>query len=70
MKLPNVEVKKMEQNREQGKKECHCIICESGDRDMKEFYMVRIEGLIKARQLPEGVRDQIIDLTLKGDKNR
>jgi len=26
------------------KKECHCILCESGDRDMKEFYTVRIES--------------------------
>ena len=64
------EVKKMGQNREQEKEECHCIPCESGDRDVKEFYMVRIEGVIKTRQPPEEIRDQIIDLTLKGDKNR
>jgi len=60
----------MGQNREQEKEECHCILCESGDRDMKEFYMVRIESGIKIREPLEEIRDQIIDLAIKGDKNR
>ena len=46
MKLPNIEVKKMEQPTMQKpeKNECHCTLCESRDKDMKEFYMVRMEG--------------------------
>ena len=59
----------MQQNsttRDQEKKECHCILCESGDKDMKEFYMVRIESVIKTRQPPEGVRDQTRDFCHKG----
>ena len=24
-------------------RECHCVLCESRDKDMKEFYMVRME---------------------------
>ena len=46
MKLPNIEVKTMEQNPETQKhetNECHCVLCESRDKDMKEFYMVRME---------------------------
>lgn len=30
------------QNKE--KKKCCCTFCDSVNRDMKEFYMVRIEG--------------------------
>lgn len=37
---------------------------------MKEFYMVRIEGVIKTRQPLDEIQDQIIDLAIKGDKNR
>jgi len=46
MKLPNIEVRKMEQdptNRKSEKPECHCVLCEPRDKDMKEFYMIRIE---------------------------
>ncbi len=60
----------MGQNREQEKEECHSILCGSEDRDMKEFYMVRIEGVIKTRQPLDEIRDKIIDLAIKGDKNR
>ena len=37
----------MEQNptpQKHEKHECHCVFCESRDKDMKEFYMVRMEG--------------------------
>ena len=47
MKLPNIEVKTMEQNptiHKNEKQACCCVLCESRDRDMKEFYMVRMEG--------------------------
>jgi hypothetical protein len=60
----------MGQNQEQEKEECHCILCELRDIDIKEFYMVRIEGVIKTRQPLEETRDQIIDLAIEGDKNR
>ena len=46
MKLPNIEVKTMEQNPKAQKhetNECRCVLCESRDKDMKEFYMVRME---------------------------
>ncbi len=60
----------MGQNREQEKEECHCILCKPGDRDMKQFYMVRIGSVIKTRQPIEEIRDKIIDVAIKGDKNR
>ena len=37
----------MEQNatiHKKEKQECYCPLCQSRDRDMKEFYMVRIAG--------------------------
>ena len=37
---------------------------------MKKFYMVRIESGIKIRQPLEEIRDRIIDLAIKGDKDR
>jgi hypothetical protein len=46
MKLLNIEVKTMEQNPTTQKhetNECRCARCESRDKDMKEFYMVRME---------------------------
>ncbi len=46
MKLLSIEVKTMEQNPTTQKhetNECRRARCESRDKDMKEFYMVRME---------------------------
>jgi hypothetical protein len=33
----------MKQDPTTEERECHCVLCESRDKDMKEFYMVRME---------------------------
>jgi hypothetical protein len=50
MNLSNIEVKKMEEKKlekdyqKEEKEQCCCRYCETRDKDMTEFYIIRIRG--------------------------